>query len=59
MNIVKKEFENTVDPTLERGISSKNTGAVNLFDTDDIEEIDGILVWDGADPFDEKKDLED
>ena len=58
-NIVKKEFENTKDPTLERGIGSKNTTAVNLFDTDDIEEIDGILVWDGADPFDETENIID
>ncbi|GAG40382.1 unnamed protein product, partial [marine sediment metagenome] len=55
LNVVRKKFENTEDPTLERGISSKNTGAINLFDTDDIEEVDGILIWDGADAFDKEK----
>ena len=40
------------DPTLSRGVSSKNTTAVDLFDTEDMNEVNGIMIWDGEDPFD-------
>ena len=43
-------FEKTPDPTLKRGISSKKT-SVDLFDAEDITEDNGIVVWDGEDPF--------
>jgi hypothetical protein len=58
LNAAKKEFENTIDPTLERGISSNKT-SVSLFDTDDVGEIDGMVIWDGDDVFEEKEKLED
>lgn len=53
-NSLKKEFEKTLDPTIERGVGSKKT-SVDLFDTDDVEEIDGMLVWDGDDVFEEEQ----
>ena len=59
LNAVRKEFENNLDPTLERGIGSKKTN-VNLFDTEDIEETeDGIMIWNGDDIFDEEKAVEE
>jgi len=57
--IAKKEFESVKDPTIERGIGSKKTGSVNLFDTDDMEEIDGIIVWDGADTLVKEEVVDD
>jgi len=59
LNIIRKEFENTLDPTIKRGIGSKKTN-VNLFDTEDIEETeDGIMIWNGEDVFDEKEIVEE
>ena len=50
----KVAFDKMKDPTLARGISSKNTTAVNLFDTDDMKmDSSGIMIWDGEDPFDQ------
>lgn len=50
---VKKIFEDLIDPTLERGVSSKKN-VVNLFDTDDIsQDINGITIWDGNDVYEE------
>ena len=43
-------FEKTKDPTIARGISSKKT-TIDLFDTEDIEEVNGITIWDGEDPY--------
>lgn len=55
----KKIYEKTKDPTAKRGISSKKSLA-NLFDSDDVDEVNGIWVWDGEDVFDEKKkEIED
>jgi hypothetical protein len=51
----QKLYELAPDPTLTRGISSKKT-TIDLFDTEDIEEIHGITIWDGEDPF--GRDLE-
>jgi hypothetical protein len=48
----KAAFEKMKDPTLSRGVSSKNTTAVDLFDTEDMNEVNGIMIWDGEDPFD-------
>jgi len=45
---ITKEFESHVDPTLARGIHSEKSN-VDLFDTDDIEIIDGITIWNGSD----------
>ena len=44
-------YNKTPDPTLSRGVSSKKTN-VDLFDTEDIAEVDGIIVWSGEDPYD-------
>ena len=49
---VKREYDKTPDPTLSRGVSSKKTN-IDLFETDDVEEVDGMFIWDGADVFDE------
>lgn len=50
----KSVFEGLKDPTIERGIGSKKNQS-NLFDTEDLEEVDGILIWNGEDPFDNEK----
>jgi DNA gyrase/topoisomerase IV subunit A len=49
---IEKEYKKLKDPTLKRGISSK-TNVVNLFNTDDIEIIDGISVWNSTDILEE------
>lgn len=49
----QKNFDNFPDPTLSRGIISKKL-SVNLFETDDVEIIDDITVWNGEDVYDEK-----
>jgi DNA gyrase/topoisomerase IV subunit A len=49
----KKSFELYTDPTLIRGVGHK-TNVVNLFETNDIEIINDITVWDGQDVYDEK-----
>ena len=48
----QKAFDNYPDPTLSRGITSKKM-TVNLFETDDIEVIDDITIWNGEDVYDE------
>lgn len=48
-----KDFTSLVDPTLIRGIGHK-TNAVNLFETDDIEMVGDIIVWDGQDVYEER-----
>jgi len=55
-NSLKKEFEGTLDPTIERGVGSKRT-SVDLFDTDDVEEVDGMAIWIGDDVFDQEESL--
>jgi topoisomerase-4 subunit A len=57
----QKLFESTPDPTKSRGISSKKMN-VDLFDAEDMSEVNGILVWDGEDLFEEvikEEDLDD
>jgi len=54
----KAIFESTPDPTKSRGISSKRRN-FNLFDAEDISEIDGVLVWNGDDLFEEPQMEED
>ncbi len=49
----EKSFNKAKDPTEKRGVSSKNTSSINLFDTEDIDEVNGIYVWDGEDPYEE------
>lgn len=59
---VKIAFDKVKDPTLARGISSKKS-VVNLFDAEDLTEVNGVIIWDGEDPFDKgiekAEDLED
>jgi hypothetical protein len=47
----KAAFDKAKDPTIARGISSKKT-TVNLFDAEDLTEVNGVIIWDGEDPFD-------
>ena len=54
----QKLFESTPDPTKSRGISSKKT-TVDLFDGEDISEVDGITIWDGEDIYEDAKIEED
>lgn len=51
----KLEFEKTEDPTLKRGISSKKIN-VDLFDIEDIREVNGIYVWGGEDIIEEEQE---
>lgn len=44
-------FEGTVDPTLDRGVTSKRT-TMTLFDATDFKEVDGVMVWDADDAED-------
>ena len=46
--IVKKEFESFKDPTLKKGITSKKNNT-DLFDVDDISEVNGVFIWNGED----------
>lgn len=55
----KKDFESLKDPTLERGISSRNTSNMNLFESNDVEEKDGIYIWNGTDMYDDEKEDEE
>lgn len=48
----QKDFESLIDPTVARGITSQRK-TVNLFETDDITEKDGITIWGGEDVYDE------
>lgn len=56
LNLTKKEFENVPDPTIERGVGSKKN-IIDLFDTDDVEEVDGMMIWSGDDVFEEEIEL--
>lgn len=51
-NKSKEIFEKSIDPTLNRSIKSKRTLS-NLFDDEDMSEIDGYMVWNGEDVYDE------
>jgi len=46
----QKLFESTPDPTKSRGIASKKM-TTDLFDAEDISEVNGITIWDGEDLF--------
>ena len=53
----QKLFDSALDPTQKRGISSKKTTA-DLFDTDDLEEHQGITIWSGDDVFEDIDNIE-
>jgi len=53
---IKTIFEKTQDPTLKRGISSKKVNA-DLFDIEDVKEIDGIYVWGGEDIYEKEEEI--
>jgi len=42
----KAQFEKLTDPTILRGLSS-NKSTINLFETEDLLEVDGVTVWTG------------
>lgn len=48
LKVSTKDFETTEDPTLKRGINSKKVNA-NLFDVEDVKEVNGIYIWGGED----------
>jgi DNA gyrase/topoisomerase IV subunit A len=48
----QKIFESVSDPTVNRSIQSKRT-TTNLFDDDDVTEINGFMVWDGEDVYED------
>jgi hypothetical protein len=52
----KTAFDKTKDPTLARGIGSKKN-ATDLFDSGDLSEIDGIVIWNGEDPYDKAGEI--
>jgi len=52
----QKIYEAKEDPTLKRGISSRKT-TVDLFNTEDLEEYQGIAIWTGEDPFEKEQDI--
>lgn len=57
----KKAFEKYPDPTLSHSLKSKKS-TVDLFETSDITESDGIIIWKGEDALDEeigKNDIDD
>jgi hypothetical protein len=53
----QKLYESAPDPTIKRGISSKKTN-IDLFEGEDMSEINGIEIWDGEDPFETKSPFE-
>jgi hypothetical protein len=46
LTVVKAQFEKLIDPTIARGLSS-NKSTINLFETEDLIEVDGVTVWTG------------
>jgi len=54
--ILKTQFEKLIDPTIARGLSS-NKSTINLFETEDLIEVDGVTVWTG-DNDDDYNDLD-
>lgn len=56
-NSIEKLFNKTIDPTIVRGVGSKKTTA-SLFETDDVDEIDGIMIWNGEDVFEDAAESE-
>jgi len=56
LTIAKTLFEKAKDTTLERSISSKKRIA-DLFDTEDVEEINGLTIWNGDDAYDNDEEL--
>lgn len=46
----QKLFEGIPDPTKNRGVSSQRS-SIDLFDTEDLSEDNGIVIWDGEDPY--------
>lgn len=53
LKISQKEYDLYPDPTFTRGISSKRN-TINLFEINDIEIVDDVVIWDGNDVYDEK-----
>lgn len=52
----KRILDSTEDPTLNKGVSSRNTSTMSLFESDDIEEKNGIYIWNGTDMYDKEHD---
>ena len=55
LKLADEAFSKYEDPTLKRGIVSRKT-AISLFESNDMEELNGIMVWNGGDVYDKPKD---
>lgn len=53
------DFTNTTDPTILKSVKSKASVSVNLFESNDVDEVDGVYVWNGIDPYEEKEEIEE
>lgn len=58
LKLADEAFSTYEDPTLKRGIVSRKT-AISLFESDDMEMINDIMVWNGGDVYDKPKDADD
>lgn len=56
--ITQKEFDNFIDPTLNRGNVSKRIN-ISLFNDDDVKEENGYIVWDGLDELNTSDDIDE
>jgi len=54
----QENFDKFPDPTLSRGITHKSN-TINLFETSDIETVNGIEIWSGHDIYDEEDKSEE
>jgi len=52
LNDFSKAFLSLIDPTLTRSIGSKKN-LVNLFEIQDIQDVDGVTIWQGDDVYEE------
>jgi hypothetical protein len=51
----KAIFDKCIDPTLKRSITSKKV-STDLFNIEDVKEVDGIYIWSGEDVVEEKEE---
>ena len=54
----KALFDKAKDPTAKRGISSKKS-TIDLFAPEDLTEDNGIVIWDGEDPYEKSIEVFD
>jgi len=56
--ISQNAYDKFIDPTLVKGVGHR-VSVVNLFETEDIHDLDGVTIWQGEDIFDEKDKKEE